>query len=741
MDKTTVSLIWLIEPALEKKRRQAARRLFKSPHRRPWSPHRRPWSPHRRPWSPTRRPAEEARTFQTEETRTNLDQIKSRLKEIRTYARNNYPQLLEELKYNLSQYNRVKITTADTDKEAIDYIKQLAESIRIISVNKSGVITNELKPELVASSATRRGGGKEGFQVVDSYYNEFKESEGKITDYWQLPHLHNLGIVGSFDIVEGGIRTNTSAKDYLALLGVNAVSAQDATFFFLQHFSNIQKDLAQARKIVLVIPIDKIVKDKESAEFQTQCMGIWGMESMLLDISLKRNDQIKVDDLPNIPGVTDREIHIILFDNGRSNLLNSDFKDMFLCIGCRACVSQCPINKMMRTPDAVWSCKNYLWQFLLEKEFVPKGTPTSGGRRAFTPEPELDKCLHCESCRTECPLEIDLPHLMWRAQEDYVDRYGRPLKRILTGNPELLAKMGVLFTPFSNIALKIPLSRTLMEKVTGFHRKSRLPRFAGKTFQSKFVPRADSKTTRKIAYYVGCFANYYDPQVALCTAEVLRKIGREVIVPPQKCCGMPMMANDNFQGAKNNAAYNIKSLAEVVTKGYDIISTCPSCSLMIKREYLGLLDLPEAKLVSEHLWYISDYPPLRRIADEAISIRETPVDIFYHIPCHLKNQGIPEGSKKLLKSIPGISIKGIRTTCCGMGGTYGFKKEHYEASKEIGNKLFDDIKQFVGATPRGRPEVVTDCGMCQVQIESSTGIKVIHPMVLLHEVMNGSINA
>jgi Fe-S oxidoreductase len=193
---------------------------------------------------------------------------------------------------------------------------------------------------------------------------------------------------------------------------------------------------------------------------------------------------------------------------------------------------------------------------------------------------------------------------------------------------------------------------------------------------------------------------------------------------------MPMMANDNFHGALNNALYNIKSFAEVINKGYDLVTACPSCSLMIKRGYLSLrgVDIEAAKLVSDHLWYISDYLwPLIQEGKLTLSPERMRTDIFYHTPCHLKNQGKPEASLRLLKSIPGVFIKGVSLTCCGMGGTYGFKKEHYEVSKQIGNKVFDDIRHAQPA------RIVTDCGMCQAQIEDSTGFSVVHPMVLLRE--------
>lgn len=669
--------VWLVEPSFERKRRRVGRVLLK--------------------------------TSREEEPYDSLENARRQLREIREKARTNHRTYLERFKTNLSRYDRLNIANARNVEEAINYIARIAEGTKFISVNKSGVITNELRPQLE----------RQGFRIVDSYYNEFEHFRGKITDYWHLPRLHEKGILGAFDVTRSWANLNSDVgkplRDYVALLGVNAASAQDGSVFFLQHFSNIQKDLATARKLILVIPIDKIVEDAQDAEVQTRCMGIWGMESMLLDLALERAESSKIEAPPVPDSSQDREIHILLFDNGRSEMLQGNFKDVFLCIGCRACVGRCPIARFMRSAERVWSCKNYLWKFLLREER------------------SLDECLRCESCRVECPLEIDLPHLMLQAQADRVSEYGRPLRKVLTGDPELLAKIGCLFMPFSNKVLKTPIARVFMEKVTGFHRRGALPRFSSETFRSWFARfvepvQPSQRIAKKVAYYIGCFANYYDVKVAISTVEVLRKIGCEVVLPPQKCCGMPMVANHNFRGARDNAMYNVKSLAEMVARDYDIVTACPSCSLMLKREYLAMIDLKETRSVSEHLWNISDYLfGMIREGKLTLSPSRMHDNIFYHAPCHLRNQDRPAGSLGLLGLIPGVSIAGTSTTCCGMGGTFGLKKEHFEVSKEICSKLVEDIERAQPA------RVVTDCGMCALQIEDSAGIQVTHPIVLFRE--------
>lgn len=394
-------------------------------------------------------------------TKLDLEDIKAQLKELRQYALSNHSSLLAQLKSNISNCQGVQLAAASNAEQAAAYIKEVADGIKLISVNKSSVISNELRPEL----------RKSGFDVYVRYFKEFEYFDKRITDYWQLPDFHQKGLTESFDIATTITKLKSSqVRDYVAVLGVNAMSAQDGSLFFLQHFSNIAKDLEQARKIILVVGIDKIVKDRESAAFQTRCMGIFGAESALLDLRPKEAERYDFDALPTLPEGQDRELHVLLLDNGRSNLLHSGFEQLFLCINCRACARQCPIGQPLSRDGAVWSPKNYLFMFLL-------------GRN-----PSTEACLHCGRCYVECPVEIDIPTLIWKAQVEHAAKYGRPWKKRLLDDPELMAKFGSLMTPLSNIAKDNSLFKTVLDKTVGIHRKALLPSFHRRTF-SKWARR------------------------------------------------------------------------------------------------------------------------------------------------------------------------------------------------------------------------------------------------------------
>ncbi|MDH5696020.1 MAG: heterodisulfide reductase-related iron-sulfur binding cluster [Dehalococcoidia bacterium] len=239
----------------------------------------------------------------------------------------------------------------------------------------------------------------------------------------------------------------------------------------------------------------------------------------------------------------------------------------------------------------------------------------------------------------------------------------------------------------------------------------------------------DLISNKKVAYYAGCFANYYYPEVGEALVKVLGKNGIKVMVPDQVCCGLPMMAKGNTKGAYENMEHNTRILGQAVSDGYVIITTCSSCGLFLKRDYpLWMVGSEMAKQVPQNTYHFSEYLLLLHDRGELnTDFRSITQTVFYHTPCHLSAQEIGDVTVKLLQLIPGITIKRISTECCGMGGAYGYEKVNYELSKEIAEKLYSEIKE----NPTDR--IVTDCGGCRLQIQAGTGLKVDHPIILLKE--------
>lgn len=232
----------------------------------------------------------------------------------------------------------------------------------------------------------------------------------------------------------------------------------------------------------------------------------------------------------------------------------------------------------------------------------------------------------------------------------------------------------------------------------------------------------------KAVYYPGCFVNYYDPRTGQALVEVLEGLGLEVVVPKQLCCGIPMLANANLKGARKRFEELLRVLNEASEGGHPVVTTCPSCSLMLKKE--GPEFFPELK--GEVPQVLDVFELLLQLQAEGRLGRpwgRLERRVFYHNPCHARAQGLTRQTLQVIRQIPGLEVVGTSFNCCGMGGSYGMKAVNFERSTFIARKVWGDVKAS------GVQTVVTECGGCGLQIGKGTGAEVFHPLLLVRDAM------
>ncbi|KPL09219.1 hypothetical protein AMJ71_07030 [candidate division TA06 bacterium SM1_40] len=366
-----------------------------------------------------------------------------------------------------------------------------------------------------------------------------------------------------------------------------------------------------------------------------------------------------------------------------------------------------------------------------------------------------ETCFHCQNCLVACPTKVDVPKLVLQLRAEAGARRGLPITNRLLGEARLLGRVGSFTAPLSNVVMRSALVRSVLERVAGIDRRREMPPFVRGTFHGKHRAGGGDGTIRsvasgiegdrdigalpRVAYFVGCFADYYDVAVAETAVSLLADRGLTVLLPEQGCCGIPHLVNGNRERALKEIAFNLNVLAPLAADGVDIITTCPTCSLALRQEYLHQWDGEEARIVSEHTYDILEYletrvgravPAPGSDAGQTFG-KEGKISpsgrLVFKTPCHLTAQGAAEPTKKMLARLDGWKVIDFEDSCCGLAGTFGFKRRHFDLSMRIGEHLFREIA-------RARPDlVVTNCGMCKIQIEQGTGLAVRHPVELMME--------
>jgi L-lactate utilization protein LutB len=403
-----------------------------------------------------------------------LDEIIAKLKGIRQDTAEFMDEHCKTLMMNLSRHNNVKVVYADTAGKAAAEIKQINDG-RQIAVNKSSVVNNEIVPELLKSNLS----------IIETYYDEFKPSDNQLNEYLKLPDLDIDTVFNTFqitshpDVSRKENISKTGSKDFTGLLGLNAISANDGSISLFQHMGNIGSIFEQARKIIFVVGLDKIVRDREEAVFQTRCMAAFGWKAILKAQQFDRQPktQLSIRDMPYdvSPPETDPEIHLIILDNGRKRLRNGRYKDLLNCIGCRACMKDCPVSSFFNVSNyylsGKWNPKEYISYYVQEKNS------------------SLDICLQCKTCEMNCPLDIDIPDMILEARADAMKSGKVPLIYSLLSNFGDIAKLSTKTPTFANALSKNTFLRHCGEKFAGVSSKRNMPEFQNPTFEKWFGNR------------------------------------------------------------------------------------------------------------------------------------------------------------------------------------------------------------------------------------------------------------
>jgi len=400
------------------------------------------------------------------------------------------------------------------------------------------------------------------------------------------------------------------------------------------------------------------------------------------------------------------------------------------CIKCNICVTACPVTAVTDLfPGPKYAGPQ-------AGRFRKPGQPT--------PDSSVDYCTGCRVCNMVCPNDVKIAEMNARARHTMVAQ-GQVSPRLrlrnnLIARTEFLGNLAQPIAGLSNAILGNPLARKILETALDIAKEAPLPPFTNQRFSQwwKTHKRADhreSEFTRKVVFFHGCATEYYEPRVGRAAIYVLEVNGFEVIIPPQNCCGLPLLSNGEFDAARKYHQRNIDHLVEYARQGIPIVGTSSSCTLTLKEEAPELLDMfgTDASLVAEFTYDFNEF--LRTLWEKdqlhTSGLTPIPLKLAYHQPCQYRAHRVGNPAVEILSIIPELEIEDSHADCCGIAGTYGYKKEKYEISMAVGSALFDFVLDV------GGPLAVCDSETCRWQISHGTGIPSIHPVELLAAAYGG----
>lgn len=386
------------------------------------------------------------------------------------------------------------------------------------------------------------------------------------------------------------------------------------------------------------------------------------------------------------------------------------------CIKCTVCTVYCPVvpvNPLFPGP----------------KQAGPDGERLRLKKGEYFDE-ALKYCLNCKRCEVACPSGVKIGDIIQSARIRFSRRKPSLRDRILA-NTDFMGSAATIAAPVVNAAVAIKPAKYAMEAVLKIDRRRRFPEYASETFERWFRKNAlgqQSAFDRQVSYFHGCYVNYNNPELGKDLVKIMNAIGYGVqLLDKEKCCGVALISNGLIGHARRNARHNVGILRDSVERMHrPVVATSSTCTFTIRDEYPHLLGVDnssvrdEISLATKFIFNLVDQSQIKLVFR-----KDFKMNVAYHTPCHMEKLGWSIFSLALMKMIPNLSLTVLDSNCCGIAGTYGFKKENYEVSQAIGRPLFEQIG-------RVNPDVVaTDCETCKWQIEMSTPYKVMNPISIL----------
>lgn len=346
----------------------------------------------------------------------------------------------------------------------------------------------------------------------------------------------------------------------------------------------------------------------------------------------------------------------------------------------------------------------------------------------------LDLCLSCRACKSECPVGVDMGRYKSEFLSGYWDRHGLDAGTAAFARIHEVAPWASALAPLVNAVSRSAAGRALAATAAGIDPRRPLPRWSRRTLRAQ-MPGLPPGVEPAAVLFADTFTNHMHPEIGLDAAHVLGRAGLPVTLAPHVCCGRPLISQGLLDEARDLAARNVALLYPRASQGLPIVLLEPSCLSAIRDDMPDLLrgaQAERARVVARQAVLFESFLE-RAIADgrASLPLRQGPARISLHAHCHQRSMGLAGDAASLLRRIPGAAVTDLDAGCCGMAGSFGYTRGHFDVSQAIGERVL-----LPAARALGPDDVLVAAGTsCRHQVDDLAQADAVHPARLLRSLL------
>ena len=533
----------------------------------------------------------------------------------------------------------------------------------------------------------------------------------------------------------------------LGITGANFLIAESGTVIIVENEGNARLTTQLPRTHVALAGIEKVLPTMADLEPFIELLPRSGTGQILTSY-LSMITGPGWDASPLVDGK--RSFHLVLLDNGRSSMRDDPvLRETLYCVRCGACMNVCAPYQAVG--GHVFGGPTYQSGI---------GVAWEAGVRGLETAAEFNElCTTCSRCQDVCPVRIDIPWMNSVIRGRIRDQKAGPesLGSALLAEPRRLYRLARRVRRLSGL-MQLPVARWAMERFVGVDRRRPLPEIPDATLADWFSARGgrvveevgsdpehldDEAEAGLVVFWADCHSNYSDVDAAKAAVRVIERLGFQVIVATGPCCGRAALSQGALEAARQQVFDLSRLLAPFADRQIPIVGLEPSCLTCVTDDHTKLSPANnEAFLVGlsvrEIMVFLEEHSTLlgSALADRSPGARHHTVVLHGH--CQQKSAGWLGSTIGVLSRLPGVEVVPTVADCCGMAGSFGYKPEGYEISRELGTRLVAEISELESPTGDPADEVLASGTSCRTQLADFGGRRPRHPIELVAEAIGAA---